>query len=134
LTSKAQVIIHPAFRSQCVYSPVVVHNTRSLLGWQVPIMASPIAAMTLAAEPNHSPGAHSRASQSGSLEVCLRRHFASISTLQDCFCAMLWADSGDGTTQKIRRAPVPCTQPGNDCTVSCHRAVEECACSGKQDR
>jgi hypothetical protein len=41
-------------------------------------------------------------------------------------------DSGDGTTQKIRRAPVPCAQPGNDCTVSCHRAVEECTCRGKQ--
>jgi len=35
---------------------VVVHNTRSLFGWEVPIMG-PITAITLAAGPDHSPDA-----------------------------------------------------------------------------
>ena len=36
-----------------VWYPVVVHNTRSLFGWEVPIMSGPIAAINLAAGPNH---------------------------------------------------------------------------------
>src|SRR5882762_1934577 len=39
-----------------VWYPVVVHNTRSLFGWEVPIMG-PITAITLAAGPDHSPDA-----------------------------------------------------------------------------